>query len=118
MRTKLGSEGWGGGPAWKRQVLQMSGLSLKEGACRVARVQSGFFSCKPHTLAPGRPHLPLSLWGHRACLILGCFSSALDFHLRLVVRTLIKVQASQERAGLSALRMECLWICTDMVCVS
>lgn len=84
----------------------------------MARVQSGFFSCKPHTLAPGRPHLPLSLWGHRACLILGCFSSALDFHLRLVVRTLIKVQASQERAGLSALRMECLWICTDMVCVS
>lgn len=67
----------------------------------MARAQSGPSSCKPHTLAPGRP-TPASASGAAALVSSWAVfsSSALDVHRRLVVSTLIKIQASQERAGL------------------
>ena len=66
----------------------------------------------PGPPTPASQSLGLLCLSHPGLLLL-----CVRFSSQLVVSTLIKVQASQERAGLSALQMERLWIHTDVVCV-
>lgn len=80
----------------------------------VARAQERPFLLQTTHTGP-RPPTPASASGAARLSHLGCFSSALDVHRRLVVSTLIKIQASGEGAGLNALRMESGF--SQMLCV-
>ena len=103
--------------------LEGAGSAGERPQSRGGRVQRGYcseraFLLPPCTCWPGdRLHLlPSPLRPPCSHGVLRCFSPVLDFIPDPVVNTVVKVRASQGRAGHSSLWGASLWICTHVVC--